>query len=59
MSKVWICEYPYPTMREDGPSEECDGCPIWEEQQREARAAESRSQTGAPVLHLVRPAAAR
>ena len=59
MSKVWICEYPYPTMREDGPSEECDGCPIWEEQQREARAAEFRSQTGAPVLHLVRPAAAR
>jgi hypothetical protein len=28
---VWICEYPYRTLRAEGPSEECAGCPVWEE----------------------------
>ena len=28
---VWICEYPYRTMRLAGPTPECEGCPVWEE----------------------------
>ena len=31
---VWICEYPYHTMRLNGPSSECEGCPVWKEMQR-------------------------
>ena len=31
---MWICEYPYPTMRHDGPSSDCAGCPVWEERER-------------------------
>lgn len=30
---VWICEYPYPTMRHTGPSSECSDCPVWQELQ--------------------------
>lgn len=27
---VWICEYPYRTMRLDGPNaEDCGDCPLW------------------------------
>jgi hypothetical protein len=26
---VWICEYPYRTVRSAGPDRNCDGCPIW------------------------------
>jgi hypothetical protein len=29
-SVVWICEYPYHTLRADGPTDECSGCPVWE-----------------------------
>ncbi len=25
-ARVWICEYPYRTIRLDGPDPECDGC---------------------------------
>lgn len=28
---VWICEYPYRTMRLEGPSSDCNGCPVWRE----------------------------
>ncbi|HEX5216197.1 MAG TPA: hypothetical protein VFV98_12090 [Vicinamibacterales bacterium] len=31
---VWICEYPYPTMRHEGPSADCAGCPVWEQRER-------------------------
>jgi len=31
---VWICEYPYHTMRMTGPSAECEGCPVWQELQQ-------------------------
>lgn len=31
---VWICEYPYPTMRQEGPSSDCAGCPVWAELER-------------------------
>jgi len=34
---VWICQYPYPTMRLQGPSSECDDCPVWQEMQRAGR----------------------
>lgn len=27
---VWICEYPYRTMRATGPCSDCEGCPAWE-----------------------------
>ncbi|MEZ5316107.1 MAG: hypothetical protein R2752_01770 [Vicinamibacterales bacterium] len=26
---VWICEYPYRTVRASGPDRNCEGCPIW------------------------------
>jgi len=26
---VWICEYPYRTMRMEGPSSDCSDCPVW------------------------------
>jgi len=31
---VWICEYPYRTMRLSGPSGECGDCPVWLEMER-------------------------
>ena len=27
---VWICEYPYRTMKVGGPSSECGDCPVWD-----------------------------
>ena len=27
---VWICEYPYRTMRTTGPSSDCGDCPVWQ-----------------------------
>jgi hypothetical protein len=29
-ASVWICEYPYRTMRTTGPSVDCDDCPVWQ-----------------------------
>lgn len=29
-SMVWICEHPYRTIRQDGPNEDCAGCPVWD-----------------------------
>lgn len=29
-SVVWICEYPYRTVKTNGPDRECEGCPVWE-----------------------------
>ena len=34
-SIVWVCEYPYHTIRLDGPGDECADCPVWEAIQRE------------------------
>jgi hypothetical protein len=31
---VWICEYPYRTIRLSGPSPECGDCPVWQEMAR-------------------------
>jgi hypothetical protein len=31
--KIWICEYPYRTMRRNGPSDDCSDCPVWHEMQ--------------------------
>ena len=28
-SVVWICEYPYRTIKSAGPDRHCEGCPIW------------------------------
>ena len=38
---VWICEYPYRTMRLSGPSAECEDCPVWQELQRSRRVLDS------------------
>jgi hypothetical protein len=27
---IWICEYPYRTMRASGPSSGCGDCPVWQ-----------------------------
>jgi hypothetical protein len=27
---IWICEYPYRTMRAAGPSSDCGDCPVWQ-----------------------------
>lgn len=27
---IWICEYPYRTMRATGPSSDCGECPVWQ-----------------------------
>jgi hypothetical protein len=34
MAAVWICEYPYPTMRLHGPSSDCAGCPVWRDMEQ-------------------------
>ena len=34
MTPVWICEYPYRTIRVEGPSEDCADCPVWRQMQR-------------------------
>jgi hypothetical protein len=31
---VWVCEYPYRTIRMSGPSADCSDCPVWRELQR-------------------------
>jgi hypothetical protein len=31
---VWICEYPYRTVRLEGPSGDCGDCPVWREMER-------------------------
>jgi hypothetical protein len=28
---MWICEYPYRTVRASGPDESCDECPVYKE----------------------------
>lgn len=43
---VWICEYPYRTMRSEGPNEECEGCPVWEAMRAHSQAARSESEAG-------------
>jgi hypothetical protein len=40
-TRVWICEYPYRTMRPEGPSAECSDCPVWQSMQR-ARSKEDK-----------------
>jgi hypothetical protein len=35
VTALWICQYPYRTMRASGPSSDCAGCPIWQEMQRQ------------------------
>jgi hypothetical protein len=38
-SLFWICEHPYRTIRAEGPTEDCAGCPVWEALQRESERA--------------------
>ena len=34
-TKIWICEYPYRTMRRNGPSDDCTDCPVYHEVQQQ------------------------
>jgi hypothetical protein len=49
---MWICEYPYRTMRSEGPSEECEGCPVWEAMKARNRAAQADVDETEPTLPL-------
>jgi hypothetical protein len=49
---VWICEYPYRTMRLAGPSSECADCPVWCEMER-ARTAEHRADEEVEALEAM------
>jgi hypothetical protein len=50
---VWICEYPYRTMRASGPSIECEGCPVWEELQETRQQARRAAGETATQLSLM------
>lgn len=32
---VWVCEYPYRSLRASGPSSDCAECPVWQQMQHE------------------------
>ncbi len=40
---VWICEYPYRTIRLKGPDSDCDDCPVWRDMQRTRRRNDDRA----------------
>jgi hypothetical protein len=51
---VWICEYPYRTMRMEGPSsEECGDCPAFRAMQCGTMAKAARPVRVQPVLRPV------
>jgi len=52
-SRVWVCEYPYRTMRRHGPGEECSDCPVWHEMQLEKERAHRDQDETTPVHPLV------
>ena len=45
---VWVCQYPYRTMRLEGPSEECEDCPVWRERERARLEAQARNAVDQP-----------
>jgi hypothetical protein len=53
---VWVCEYPYRTLRLDGPSVECEDCPVWRERQRARLEAAAAHAAVAQLRMLERPA---
>ena len=50
---VWICEYPYPTMRSSGPSAECGDCPVWRAIEARTRASELQPDEDVRQLELM------
>jgi len=38
-SLFWICEHPYRSIRAEGPTEDCAGCPVWEALQKDPQRA--------------------
>jgi hypothetical protein len=44
LTAVWICEYPYRTIRVVGPSEDCADCPVWRNMQRMRRRTDTDTQ---------------
>jgi len=53
-SAVWICDHPYPSMRVNGPSDDCAGCPVWDAMVRSRQAARPRYPAEAGLLLAVR-----
>ena len=52
MAAVWICEYPYRTMRMQGPSSDCAGCPVWHQmEQAKMDAAEAATPEAPCPMH--------
>jgi hypothetical protein len=48
-STVWVCEFPYRTIRRSGPDAACSDCPAYEALQKEkARAATERADADRP-----------
>jgi hypothetical protein len=51
---VWICEYPYRTMRMEGPSsEECGDCPVFQAMHCGSMAKAALTEQKRPVLRPV------
>ena len=52
-SRVWICEYPYRTVRAEGPGRDCEGCPVWAEIERERACPQRTHASQLDVLHAM------
>ena len=46
-TKIWICEYPYRTMRRHGPSDDCTDCPVFHQMKQD----KEREQKDEPAAH--------
>jgi hypothetical protein len=49
-TKVWVCEFPYRTMRRNGPSADCTDCPVFQEQQQEKERARQEELAAHPTV---------
>ena len=49
-TKIWICEFPYRTMRRHGPSDDCSDCPVWQAQQEEKARERDRERQNEPTF---------
>jgi len=49
-TKIWICEYPYRTMRRSGPGEECSDCPVYQAQRQEKERARQEEDAAHPTV---------
>jgi hypothetical protein len=49
LTAVWICEYPYRTVRPQGPSADCGDCPVWRAMEQRRHANETEAEAGLAV----------